>query len=496
MPIYNNDLSAGVSTVGNTGGTTGMVHDHVVFVGSNNITLSQSVNGNSATISMFGGAGAAGNTGYLSAGTATASLGTIVFSNSNGVSFGVNGQTVTASAAGVADGFNRLAAGTQTAGTLATVNFANGNGITFGMSDSSQITASHNGLTSQSNQAVSGANGSFTFQTLSLANSNGVSFSTGTQGIYATVATNYQSQGAYLTTARASNDAVGLNTAQTNVTWTVNSNGISIDAGGYLTTAAQSNHSHGNPTLALTNLSGTTASASNGLTLSLSAAAAGGANNISYWDNAEAAGDTGPLSFMNIQHGTIQLFPLARAGFPGNMTVSTAMMDLSFSGSSQSYSVAHSSYFNLGIYVATDGTKLSLTNSCSTVQSMTAATDNSSVWNGQRWLTFGTGQWSTSPEFSANGEYYAGVLIVTSGNSRPQSTRILGQFLYSTAVRSGILGESRVTGDTKGFYPFLGEYSATSTGFPATIGWSEIVKSGASVNFVPHIVFNNITKDL
>lgn len=43
-----------------------------------------------------------------------------------------------------------------------------------------------------------------------------------------------------------------------------------------LTTAAQSDHSHGNPTLALTNLSGTTASASNGLTLSLSAAAPGG----------------------------------------------------------------------------------------------------------------------------------------------------------------------------------------------------------------------------
>jgi hypothetical protein len=36
-----------------------------------------------------------------------------------------------------------------------------------------------------------------------------------------------------------------------------------------------STHSHGNPTLALTNLTGTTASASNGLTLSLSAAAKG-----------------------------------------------------------------------------------------------------------------------------------------------------------------------------------------------------------------------------
>lgn len=46
---------------------------------------------------------------------------------------------------------------------------------------------------------------------------------------------------------------------------------VGADVSQYLTTAALSNHSHGNPTLNLTNLTGTTASASNGLTLSLSA---------------------------------------------------------------------------------------------------------------------------------------------------------------------------------------------------------------------------------
>lgn len=46
---------------------------------------------------------------------------------------------------------------------------------------------------------------------------------------------------------------------------------IVVSAGDYLTTAALSNHSHGNPSLALTNLSGTTASNSAGLTLSISA---------------------------------------------------------------------------------------------------------------------------------------------------------------------------------------------------------------------------------
>lgn len=90
--------------------------------------------------------------------------------------------------------------------------------------------------------------------------------------------TTAQPVGAYLTTARASNDAIGLNTALTanGVSVTANSSGLSLNFPAFLTTAAQSNHSHGNPTLALTNLTGTTSSNSAGLTLSLSAAAPGG----------------------------------------------------------------------------------------------------------------------------------------------------------------------------------------------------------------------------
>lgn len=99
----------------------------------------------------------------------------------------------------------------------------------------------------------------------------------------------------WLTTAMASNrgsDFAGVGetvttTAGTDLVMTVNTAGVNIAhpvwlttaqaPGAYLTTAALSNHSHGNPTLNLTNLSGTTASASNGFTLSLSAAAPGGA---------------------------------------------------------------------------------------------------------------------------------------------------------------------------------------------------------------------------
>jgi hypothetical protein len=131
---------------GNTAGVSTLSGTNIVIQGGPNATVSGIQGANEATVQFSGGAGAAGNTGYISAGAATASLGTVVFSNSNGVSFGVAGQTVT---------------------------------------------AQHNGLTSQSNQAVSGANGSSTFQTLSFADSNGVSWSTNANGLVATVKTDY-----------------------------------------------------------------------------------------------------------------------------------------------------------------------------------------------------------------------------------------------------------------------------------------------------------------
>lgn len=83
-----------LTITGNTAGQSTFSGTNLVFSGGPNATLS--LNGN--TLVFSGGAGAAGNTGYLSddAGV-TASLGTVRFSNSNGLAWGINGQTVTGS---------------------------------------------------------------------------------------------------------------------------------------------------------------------------------------------------------------------------------------------------------------------------------------------------------------------------------------------------------------------------------------------------------------
>jgi hypothetical protein len=154
-------------------------------------------------------------------------LGQVIFSDSNNVTFGLDGGTVTASAS-FAQSTQPVAASASNGSFLfSTLGFSNGNGVTFGTSAGSIISASvsqstapllvvsadngsfssaslsfsnlngisfvtaaggaiqasHNALTSQSNQAVSNSAGSFTFQTLNFSNANNVTFGTSAGGI-------------------------------------------------------------------------------------------------------------------------------------------------------------------------------------------------------------------------------------------------------------------------------------------------------------------------
>lgn len=185
-------LALGISTGGNTLGTSGTKQGSIVLAGIGGITLSQATNINGATISVS----AATESGVaIAQGTETDSVGVVVFSqlalnSTNGpvVSFGLSASTMTARAlgavallrisAGTLDTTYRatapvglsnslqvfwggnvshsafdvdtprlsvqavaLAGGTQTA-TIGTVALANSNGFTFGLSLSSQLTVS------------------------------------------------------------------------------------------------------------------------------------------------------------------------------------------------------------------------------------------------------------------------------------------------------------------------------------------------------------------
>jgi hypothetical protein len=269
---------------GNTAGAAATVSTGTLGLhGGNNVTLSQ--NGNNIT---FSGASIPAQTAYN-------------FSNSNGVSFGTNGSTVTATVATTYAGSNHSHGNptlnlTNLSGTTASAS----NGLTLSLSAAAQ------GLTSQSNQALSGSNGSYTFQTATFGSSNGMHFYT----------TNGSMVGSY-TVPTQTNQTVGFYATGANTTGQSSSNtfdarSMSISAQGGLyagmsgntihlsaaTTYAASNHSHGNPTLNLTNISGTTASNSGGLTLSLSAAAPGAGGGAALSAGTQSV-NTGTVNFAN-----------------------------------------------------------------------------------------------------------------------------------------------------------------------------------------------------
>jgi hypothetical protein len=86
-------MSAGVSNLGNTAGATGVTGTRLVFVGTNGISLSQTTDANGGTVSIAD----AGIYGLAINAATTYTSGTVVFSNGNGVTFGTNAQTITAS---------------------------------------------------------------------------------------------------------------------------------------------------------------------------------------------------------------------------------------------------------------------------------------------------------------------------------------------------------------------------------------------------------------
>ena len=92
-------ISFGVSTGGNTAGTTGMANNAALFYGGANITLSQSTAPNCASITIVGGGGAGFTGGVSTSGNTAGTTGTV----SNGLLL-VGGTNITLSQSSGAGG--------------------------------------------------------------------------------------------------------------------------------------------------------------------------------------------------------------------------------------------------------------------------------------------------------------------------------------------------------------------------------------------------------
>jgi len=380
----------GVSNLGNTSGTSGAASGSAVqylFAGGNNVTLSQSINGASGTV------------------TVSAANQSVQTQNLHNVT--LSGNTAGAMA--------QVSSGTLT--------LAGGNNIT--------LSQAGNAIT------ISGGAGG-----VALANS---------QTTYSTGTANFVASGA-LTIASTTGQSFNFSVPQTSSL--VGAGGITLST------------------------SGSTVSISG---LSTSAAT------LDLYQNM----DRGATAVLGTANGTLMLQRLNQENglFAANITANTVLLNISANMTATVSSVAHTYSVSIGMY-SDNRTVLNLVNSASTSWALAANTSNSNAYNGVRWLSFVSSQWSAAPTFTEGGNYVFGVVVRTSGFGAPIS--FIGQNYMISIQRSGSIGVAGVSSTTlaQGNY-WNGMYGTSTTVMPTVITSNQLNRNNGTAIFMPHIVLNN-----
>ena len=463
----------------------------------------------------------------VSAGPASQNLSALTFSNANGVSFGLNGSTITASIAAGGGSIN-LSAGTTS--NLATAfTFANSNGVSFGL-NASTITASI--ASSLTDINVSAGTTSQNLSNLVFSNSNAVSFglngSTITAAAFGIVELSALGSGATSGTVifSASNGvSFGMNTAQvltasvntllTNINVSAgttsqnlsaitfsNSNNVSFGLNGSTLTASFAlNVSAGTTS---NNLSAVTFSNSNGVSFGLNAStvtasygfnlSAGttsqnlvsvtfsNSNGISFGLNgstltAELAGFSSwsngqPVTSFATSNAFLSLQPIL---VPYNITVSNVIQLVSLSGHSSNVSGGFT--MSLAVYTITGGTAGSLSSASSASSNFTwtsGAQYSSST--GLNYLQMSVASWAFTP-----GPYVLGIAVASANSA---SLTFYGNQSGNTIVSGG--------GTFLTNQVFDGFSASSIAAVPTSVAISNTtayVRTGTSVNNQPWVLF-------
>jgi len=414
-----NTLTASVQTAGGTAtgvgfsaGTQSADTGVVRLANSNGLTWGMS--GSSQVTASFSTA-VFSNSNNVSFGlngstiTATATIAATVFSNSNNVSFGLNGSTITATATFAAETPFGLSAGTQSIST-GTLVFSNSNGVTFGMSGSSRITASYSQSTAPNAIAINAA-GSVTAGTIVFSNSNNITF--GLNGSTVTATATFAAQ-----TMQAAIAAVG-GTITSGTASFANGNGVSFGI--------------------------------NGQTITASVAAGAAAVQISAIDNGIVPG-----AFTGIQQSTLTRVTFLRMAFPNRIDATQLELMASYVTTAEDVSMRMSVYTMAG-------------STASRVFSASRTFSSVSVTGFDR-MTMTLGTWSITP-----GDYLLAIELANSNNANAPriggvswqlaATNAVSTYLYFThglgvvAERPGVsIHVSEISHVGDGASPFIRPY--------------------------------------
>ena len=386
----------GVSTLGNTAGTTGTVFGPAVLVGVSGVSLSQSTQGQQATISIIA---SAENGVAIGAGTQTASTGTVVFSNSNNVTFGLSGQTLTASAGG---GGPSISAGTQLA-TSGTVVFSNSNGVSFGLSNSSVLTASVTREPSIAAGTQTGSTGTIVFS-----NSNGITFG--------------MSGSSQVTASASAISGVRLQAGTGTIGYSPNTI-IFQDSNGY---SWGTSNVGGLPVITIN-----------------------GGPGITFWD-ASAAGELAAVS------AEVTRLLFQRVNIPNQLLATRAQLMLNISNSN---SAGGTVAFSFGVYTMS-GSTASLASSASRTFAYNSTLAGSSYTdlNGTRYRSMTLGTWSLTPGDYLLALQFRLTTALTSGSYSWIGGHNLSVdgFDYGTATSVGYFNHGKLSVSTAAFPATIG----------------------------------------
>jgi hypothetical protein len=398
-----------------SGGTTNATGPGVSFANSNNVSFG--INGNTITASVVPEAGIG-----LSAGTQSMATGTAVFSNSNGVSFGLNASTITASVA--AETPFAISGGTQSVST-GTVVFSNAGNVSFGMAGSATMTASASVAAIKS---ISGGTTNATGQGVSFANGSGVSFGVNGNTITASVA----AETPFALSA-------GTQSVSTGTVSFANSNGVTFGMAG-----------------------------SNVITASVAAGGDTFSHSQFYPLSIQSAG------LQNLQQSSLHIQPLTAP----NVVFSQFNALVHFSGATDSTGTISWSY-QLGVYTKNVSTLSLLMSSSISGTVNHSGTVNSSINNGIR-LT--SGAWSST---LPKNDYWFGVLAASTFSSQNASFRQLLVDATQASALSGFLGAANNA--TNQEYLGRGFLSVQTAALPSSVAFSDIRGTAIAAGSLPII---------
>ena len=483
------------------------------------------------------GAGGGGGV-VLNAGANSISSGTAIFSNANGVSFGFNAQTITASvvtsytqtvqtqASGaiagtgltttttggtVVVGTNNTAGlslgipayittyvtggqsgissigdsvNTQTVGMLS---FANSHGVTFGISTGA-LTATITGSVNVGNAtAISGIADSANTQTigtLSFANSNGISFglATGVNTGVLTASYTVPATAGLISGLNVSGGAGTSNSAVSGITFN-NSNGITfgVSTGASVVTVTATvatTYAGTNSSFAGTNISGSMTLNTSGLSLALSGAA-GVLNQASIWNPYPILGlGVSASAFNQVGQGSVFIQPMY--GLPAAVSLSRFNQLASISiATTAASSFAFVASMALGIYTRNVST-LSAISSSSQVYQFSFSGNSGSVAGGTSVLgAFNALRYLSVPlnvNITNVSDYWVAMWSLTSSTNNNAVTMSNLRMIANSNILVNSL--PALTNLSYQAVPGLGIWSVSSATLPSAIAFSDIIGQG------------------